>query len=226
MEHCFVEIFSGEMLSAESDREDYSQFLNDDDKQKAAEFLRPELAKKYIKTRGVLRKVLASYLNEQPEKLIIKTNEYGKPFVPESELFFNLSHSGNQFVIAVSNGGEIGVDLEQPKQRVNLSGLVNKCFSREERIYWESLPLKDQANMFYSFWVRKEAFVKAVGRGIALGLNQCVIDPDQHDTFLSIPATYGKANEWKIVDVPIAATYCCALVTKQMDFDFRQARIE
>ncbi len=226
MAEYFVEIFSGDILSADSEREDYSQFLNAEDKQKAAGFLRPELAKKYIKTRGVLRKILAEYLNEKAEKLVIKTNEYGKPFVPEVGLFFNLSHSGNQFVIAVSNVCELGVDLEQPRQRGNLASLVDKCFSSEEKTFWENLPVNEQAKMFYDFWVRKEAFVKAVGRGIALGLNQCVVNPDQQNTFLRIPEAYGNACEWRIINVSIAQAYCCALVTKQIDFECRQVRIE
>ncbi len=225
MKRSFVEIWHGDILSAETDGQDYYQFLNAADKEKAARFARPELENKYVKTRGILRSILASYLNEKPEQLLIKTSKYGKPFLPETGLFFNLSHTGNKFVIAVTNVSEIGIDLEQPRQRINLSGLVDKCFSIEEKAYWQSLPVDRQVTMFYHFWVRKEAFVKALGRGIALGLNQCVVNPERQNRFLSIPENCGLASDWKIVDVSITDEECCALVMKDMDFDYKQTKI-
>lgn len=123
----FVDIWAGDILSDHSEPQHYYQYLNAIEKQKAETFVRSELQQKYIKTRGVLRKVLSEYLNERPQQINIKLAEYGKPFVDKS-LFFNLSHSANRFVIAVTNVSEIGVDLEQVRQRKNLQGLIKKMF--------------------------------------------------------------------------------------------------
>lgn len=221
----FVEVWHGDILSEASDQQSYYQYLNAEEQEKAASFIRPELQQKYIKTRGVLRAVLGNYLNEKPQQVNIKIAEYGKPFVDDG-LFFNLSHTGNKFVIAVSNVGELGIDLEQYKRRKNLQGLVKKCFSEVEILYWQGLSGQQQMIAFYQFWVRKEAFVKAIGRGIAIGLEQCEVNPQQQSRFLSIPESYGDVTDWKIVDVALNKEDVCALVVKDMSFDYKQTEIK
>ena len=173
----------------------------------------------------MLRKVLSSYINVSPQKVKFKIGEYGKPFLDGEELFFNLSHTGNRFVIAVSSCAEIGVDLEQTKDRNSLPGLVNKCFSIQEKAYWDGLSEAQKITMFYRFWVRKEAFVKTVGRGIALGLDQCVVNPHNQTKFLSIPEGYGLASDWQIVDVVLNKDDICAVVIKEREFSFKQIEI-
>ena len=220
----FVDIWSGDILSEQSEEKLYYQYLNATEKQKAGTFARSELQRKYIKTRGVLRKVLAEYLNERPQQVNIKLAEYGKPFVDQT-LFFNLSHSANRFVIAVTNVSEIGVDLEQVRQRKNLQGLVKKCFSALEINYWEGLSEQQKIFAFYQFWVRKEAFVKAIGRGIAVGLDQCVINPEKQTQFLSIPELYGNNADWKIMDISLNKNDICALVVRNSLFSYTQNEI-
>lgn len=217
----FVEIWHGDILSDELSCQTYLPLLDEYEKDKASTFSNTVLQKKYIKTRAVLRKILASYLNIEPQNLIIKTSEYGKPSLDDDSVFFNLSHKDNQFVLAVSNVGDIGVDLEQCKNRDSISRLAEKFFSEVEILYWHSLSDELKINMFYRFWVRKEAFVKAVGRGIVLGLNQCVINPDNQSRFLSIPEDYGLASNWKILDVPLNDSVC-AVVTKDLKFEYKQ----
>jgi len=147
MTDAFLDIWHGEILTAEPERQNYYALLNDEEKQKASTFLRPEMQQKYSKTRGVLRKVLASYLDVSPQKISIKMGEHGKPFV-DDELFFNLSHTGNKFALAVSNCGEVGIDLEQKRDRNNLQGLVERCFSEQEANYWQALSEKQKVTMF------------------------------------------------------------------------------
>jgi len=218
----FVHVWYGDILPEQTEQHNYYLFLSQAEKEKAAGFIRPELQQKYIKIRGVLRKILGSYLNINPQKTCIKVAEYGKPFIEENEVFFNLSHTGNKFVIAVSNVDEVGIDLEQYKQRKNLSGLVKKCFSEAEQSYWAELPKSQKEVQFYRFWVRKEAFVKAVGRGISVGLNQCAVNPLNFSRFITIPADYGLAEDWKIVDVQLYKEDVCALVIKDVEFTYKQ----
>jgi len=222
----FVDIWHGDILPAEPEEQDYYLLLNAEEKEKAATFKRLEVQKKYIKTRGVLRKVLGSYVNEHPQQLVIKAAEHGKPFLEQQDLSFNLSHTANRFVIAVSNCGEIGIDLEQHRERVNLLGLVNKCFSIEEKDYWLTLPEEQKVTMFYRFWVRKEAFVKAVGRGIALGLDQCVINPKKQSRFIRVPSEYKAAIDWNIVDIELNNKDICAMVLRTTQFRYQQIAVK
>ncbi len=230
MKDSFVEIWHGDILTNETEtdvlsEQRYWSFLNQVEKQKAQAFTRLEVQKKYIKTRGVLRKTIASYLDIKPHKVAIKTGEYGKPFLMNNEVYFNLSHSGNQFVIAVSNTGDIGIDMEQCRDRKGMAGIVNKCFSDEEISYWQGLSPSQQLTAFYYFWVRKEAFVKAVGRGIALGLEQCVINLQNQNQFLHIPKEYGTASSWKVIDVEISEHMPCAVVVKNKSFKYRKNKV-
>lgn len=222
----FVDVWQANILSQEAVKQNYYELLNADEKQKADTFSRAELQQKYINTRGMLRKVLGTYLNMKPQDINIKKAEYGKPFVENSEVFFNLSHTGNKLVIAVSNVGEIGIDLEQLKARKNLKGLVEKCFSVTEQQSWESLSERQQIIMFYYLWVRKEALVKAIGRGIAMGLDQCIINPEQQTKFLSIPGGGGSINDWKIIEVKLNQEDVCALVIKDVKFNYQLTELE
>ncbi|MCK4840339.1 MAG: 4'-phosphopantetheinyl transferase superfamily protein [Methylococcales bacterium] len=220
----FLDIWHGDIL-LDNQPDDYRVFLNDEEIERAGRFTRTELKNKYIKTRGILRKILAHYLNIEPQKIEIKIGEFGKPYVSNKSLFFNLSHTANQFVIAVSNVSELGVDMEICRVRKSMTGLVEKCFAEIERDYWHSLADEQKINMFFQFWVKKEAFVKAVGRGIALGLDQCVINPEQQTQFLSIPNEYGLVTDWKIVDISLAEDEACALVTKDKAFRYKQIKV-
>ncbi len=217
----FLDIWHGDILPTEPEEHNYYELLNDDEKQKSATFTRVEVQKKYIKTHGVLRKVLGDYLKTHPQEINIKTGEHGKPFV-DDELFFNLTHTGNRFAIAVSNCGEVGIDLEHYRERNNLQGLVEKCFSKQENDYWQGLSKEQKIIMFYRFWVRKEAFVKAVGRGIALGLDQCGISPQDQSRFLTLPKEYGVVEDWKIVDITLEEGDVCAVVIKDMEFKYKK----
>ncbi len=222
----FVDVWQANILSQEAAKQNYYELLNADEKQKVDTFLRAELQQKYINTRGILRKVLGTYLNMKPQDINIKTAEYGKPFVDDSEIFFNLSHTGNKLVIAVSNVSEIGIDLEQLRGRKNLKGLVKKCLSTVEKKSWESLSEQQQIFMFYYLWVRKEALVKAIGRGIAMGLDQCIVDPVQQTKFLSIPGGGDSINDWKIVEVKLNQEDVCALVIKDINFNYQLIELE
>ena len=115
-------------------------------------------------------------------------------------------------MIAIGWNCQLGVDIEICKQRINLSGLVDKCFAEEEAAYWTNLPETKKYQEFYRFWTRKEAFVKATGHGIALGLNQCVINPENPTEFLRVPDNCGQASAWHVQDIDLGEGIYSALV--------------
>lgn len=199
---------------------DYNQnwsILDQHEQIQAQAFNHPERQKHYVATRACLRLILAEALNESPQKLEIRRTEYGKPYLVDfPDLAFNLSHSGNKLVIAIAKNYALGVDIETYKPRKNLSALVEKCFAETEQRYWQQLPDALKVSSFYQLWTRKEAFVKATGRGIALGLNQCVLKPENHNEFLAVPTAYGAASAWRIHDIAVGDTMCGAVVLKSL----------
>ncbi len=214
----FVDIYSGSMASlADVDASSLSQ----DEFVKARSFKTLSLQNDFIRMRATLRQVLASYLNCEPFQVKLAYGEFGKPFLPDAELFFNVSHSHGQWVISLSDWSEVGVDIEHIKPRVNLSGLTHKVLAESERLFLLHHPLQDQLHLFYWFWVRKEAWVKAIGRGVAAGLSFCEIDLQTIGQFAALPSEYGSAEDWQHIQLNCHSDYAAALVVKSGVFELR-----
>lgn len=221
-----VEIWYGKVSAEDMHYQAHWRVLDEAEQTQARKFKNALLHQRYVEIHGRLRRLLAQILNQSPEKLRIKKAEHGKPYLADyPELAFNLSHSDDRLMIAVGWNCQLGVDIEVCKQRINLSGLVGKCFAEEEAAYWNKLPEIQKNEAFYRFWTRKEAFVKATGHGIALGLNQCAINPENPAEFLRVPDLCGQASEWYVLDIDLEEGIYSALVAdkkfavvRQMDF--------
>lgn len=190
------------------------RILSPEEQQFAQNIRNENLKKQHLKVRVGLRQILASFLNQAAEKINIAKTAYGKPYLPDyPEIHFNISHSGEVLLVAISAMGTVGIDIEQAKtQRRDFSGLVAKCFAESEIKYWNALPEDEKTSEFYRFWTRKEAFVKATGRGLAMGLEQCVIVAGERPYFLSVPENYGQASDWQLFDLSLKPGLYGALV--------------
>ncbi len=208
-----IQIWHGTIAAEDADYPNYWRVLDADEQARAGKFKNDVLRNRYVEAHGRLRKVLARILNEPPEKINIKTAEHGKPYLADvPELAFNLSHSANAMVIAIGRNCRLGVDIEFCKPRISFAGLVDKCFADEEIAYWNRLPEAQQILEFYRYWTRKEAFVKATGHGISLGLNLCVVNPENPTEFLRVPAECGQASIWHVQDLELGQGVCSAVV--------------
>lgn len=191
----------------------YWQLLDIAERTQAEKFKTPRLRQRYVHIHGCIRQLLASILKVSPQTLRIARTGHGKPYLVDyPDLAFNLSHSGDSFVLAVAWCCQLGIDIEFHQPRVNVQGLVDRCFGEAEIGYWQTLSDADKTPAFYRFWTRKEAFVKATGLGITLGLNRCIINPQLPSGFLSVPEICGVASAWRIYDLDVGQGACAALV--------------
>jgi len=183
----------------------------------AQRFKRELLTQRYILAHGLLREVLASYVNDSATSLQFIQSEKGKPFLLNyPELSFNMSHTDDAWVLAVvQEKCHLGIDIEHFKFRESWQGLVKKCFSAEESEYWHGLPVAKQGRFFYQLWVRKEAFVKALGEGITLGMNRCVVNPVDINQFLRLPECAGGVDSWESYAFDIAPELLATVVCDQ-----------
>lgn len=199
-----IDLWLGKLNSINHQLQDYNLLLDKVEQAEAQNRGTALLRQQYIEVHATLRLILASYVNQPPEKIKIKKQSHGKPYLLEyPELVFNLSHSADTLIIAISKKGQMGIDIEFSKPRNNLARLVSKCFANEEALYWHNLPDQQKISMFYDFWTKKEAFVKATGRGIALGLEQCVLNINKPDSFSQLPPTYGSVTAWHIINLTL-----------------------
>lgn len=226
MEGNFVDIWRG-CLSIEADIiAEKMDALSESEKQKADNFKLPIMRRRYIAVRYLLRKILAAYLQTEPRALQFQADAYGKPFLVCGSLHFNISHTADLLMVAVANFADIGIDVEAIKPRGNLDGLAARCFAETEYQAWRQLPEAQQEAVFYRLWTKKEAFVKAVGRGIALGLDKCEVELAPDGQLISVPAEFGAASAWRVTELPISADSAAALVTPNCRFTLRHTCFE
>jgi 4'-phosphopantetheinyl transferase len=222
MRHRFVDVWQADLNQYARCLSKLTAVLNEQEKQRADTFQQPLLRNRYIAVRAITRHVLANYLSAQPADLQFSLGEHGKPDLISDSLYFNISHTDHLLLIAVGNLPDIGVDIELIKTRSNMDGMAKRCFAESEFQFWQPLPEPQSQETFYRLWTKKEAFVKAIGRGIALGLNRCEIESQKDGQIISIPEDYGLACDWKITEIPVIANFCAALVTPNLEFELRQ----
>jgi 4'-phosphopantetheinyl transferase len=117
----------------------------------------------------MLRRVLAQYLGEDPEGIALARGERGKPRLATEpdRLSFNLSHSGELTLVAVSRGREVGVDVERAKPGRDLVALAARAFGAEEATAVRAATGDERTRLFYELWTRQEARLKCLGVGLA-----------------------------------------------------------
>lgn len=165
--------------------------------------------------RGMLRTVLAAYLQSDPHQLRFGYSEHGKPFLtkPETGLRFNLSHTQGAVLLGVCRGREMGVDIERVREDFNPREIATRFFSPAERQALGSLPEAEQRQAFFRCWTRKEAFLKARGHGLSypLELFDVSIGAGETEVKLVTRPDEGEAQQWQILSVPAAGGYAAAV---------------
>ena len=141
-------------------------------------------------TRACLRVLLGRYLDVRPFELTFGYTDRGKPFLamPQTDLRFNVSHSGGEALLAFARGREIGIDLEAGERLGDdWRGIAKRYFSAREYSQLSALPEPLGRSAFLNGWARKEAYLKATGLGIADGLNkiEVTIAPGDLPVFVS-----------------------------------------
>lgn len=153
-----------------------AQILSADERTRAARFYLERDRKRFIAGRGLLRSILGRYLGIAPGRLQFCYGPHGKPTLAEttggSMLSFNLSHSHELVLYAVTRDREIGVDVEHIRPISEFEQIALRCFSIEENTVFRELPPSQKLAAFLNCWTRKEAYLKATGDGLAFPMEQ------------------------------------------------------
>lgn len=181
---------------------------------------------RFIVGRGVLRKILASYLQIHPSEISFNYNCYGKPSVVvsgEEPLRFNLSHSQELALIAVTQSCDVGVDLERIRDDFACQEIAEKFFSPTEVATLRSLPPHLQTTAFYTCWTRKEAFIKATGKGLSLPLDHFGVSliPGEPAKLLYTTWDESQAQRWILQDIVPGDGYAGAIALPKKNWIFK-----
>jgi 4'-phosphopantetheinyl transferase len=196
--------------AASQDRiKELSGYLNPQERQRAAKFINPSHNDRWTIARGYLRSILSCYLNIAPAQITFGYNAQGKPELEGNPLQFNLSHSRDRAVYAISAKHPVGIDIEYV-HTLAAGDLVDRFFSPAERAMFHLLPASIQQAAFFHAWTQKEAYLKAEGTGLSTPLNQIEvsIDPRLPARIICAPTP----DLWQIYKLAVSPEYAGAIV--------------
>lgn len=177
-----VHVWHTSLRFAESQLSRLRALLSPEEHARAERYAFEDARVRFIAAHGILRTIVGRYVNERPEALRFSSGRHGKPSLagPRStvgNVRFNLTHSHDSALIALARNREVGIDLERIRDNVESLGLAERFFSHSEFECLRHLP-GDQANrLFFTLWTSKEAYLKAIGTGLSLGLDRCEVLP-------------------------------------------------
>lgn len=162
---------------------------------------------RFVVSRGLQRIVLGKYLNQQPQLLNFVLGDNKKPYLPADdgmELHYNVSHSGDWIILAVSQNS-VGADIEFIDANFPFDDILPEHFSANEIAYIKSL---DKTNRFYKLWTRKEAFLKATGQGLGEHLRDT---PSLDGKYELRSDLYGADKDWNQQSFFVADGYMASV---------------
>ncbi len=155
-----------------------------------------------IDTERFLRRTLGLYLGAEAGHVPIQRDAFGKPHLVGAELQFNLSHSRSVLLIGLSHQQALGVDIEQGVRARPYLELARRYFTAPEAEALAALPIERLPHAFLDLWSAKEAVLKALGRGIAFGLDRVgfALDAVGGVTHLCcLHEEAGTPEQWQVV---------------------------
>lgn len=152
-----------EFIDLDEDDPFDGDLLSEEEAARRDRFRRPDDARRYVRGRAVVRRRLGAALDTDPRDVPIHEGPQGKPEV--DGVAFNLGHAGQWAVLAITETGRVGVDIEDTSTVLDILGVARRVFSEDELAKWDLLEGVDRREAFFDWWTVKEAVLKAVGTG-------------------------------------------------------------
>jgi 4'-phosphopantetheinyl transferase len=187
--------------------------LSADERERASRFQFARDRERFVTAHAALRRVLAEPAGCAPERLVFGYTAHDKPFLigPGADLSFNLSHSHELALVAVTRGRAIGVDVEHHRAGVELESVARTSFSAAERRALLALPPHEREAAFFRGWTRKEAYLKARGEGLSMPLDRFSVSLDANEDVRFEPDEPDERGRWEIRSLAIDPGYSAAL---------------
>jgi len=202
------------------------QSLSPDERGRANRFHFDVDRKRSVLGRGLLRLLLGHILRRPAGHLQFECNEFGKPRLIAGQgppLHFNLSHSGDLVLVAITIGREVGIDVEKIRLDFAVEEVAAQTFSAKECKLLASLTTEARYRAFFSCWTRKEAYLKARGTGLSLPADQfdvsflSGVEPQLLET-RNDPA---DANRWTLRALHAGRDYEAALAVERSSWKLK-----
>jgi 4'-phosphopantetheinyl transferase len=212
-----VHLWSLRLGPLECDLDTLSETLHPDEIARAGRFRFERDRRSYVAARGLIRTILGLYVNVPPAHVAFAYGPHGKPgLIPAnsaSDVSFNLSHSNELALLALTRGRPVGVDLERIRPFEDVADVPGHIFSQRELAEFQDIPALDRAPAFFNAWTRKEALVKATGLGFSSDVTEVEVTfvPGMDARLVSLCGDPKIAAKWTIRDLAAPHGYAAAL---------------
>lgn len=166
-----------DLIKLQLQKSELSMLLVANEQERVARFKFDRDRRQYTITRGMLRLLLGAYLQADPRAFQFTYNPWGKPSLP-TELHFNVAHSHNFAMIAFNLNCALGVDIEWIRPSISTQNLMQIVLTDTEIQVFSSMQPNQRSLAFFQAWTRKEAYVKALGQGLSIPLNNLEVGFD------------------------------------------------
>ena len=190
------------------------ELLDDAERERAERFVFERDRRRFVAAHACVRTALGRCLARPAAALRFGAGRRGKPYVIDAPLDvrFNLSDGGERAVLAIALGREVGVDIEEVRP-TEVDALARRVFAPSEANALAALPPDDRHAAFFRIWTRKEAFIKALGEGLAMPLDGFEVSPVEDDPaplLRSCTAPHAP-GDWCIRSLKAAPGYAAAV---------------
>ena len=196
------------------------QTLAPDERARAERFHFERDRRRFIAARGQLRMILGRYALVDPTALAFSYGPRGKPFLSHPQrtpaISFNLSHSGELALAAVTHDRSVGVDIEEMRALNDAEGIAERFFSPREYSVFRAIPEQERLEGFYRCWTCKEAYVKATGDGLARPTESfdVAFSRGAAARLLSVEGEADEAARWSMAALEPARGYIGAIAVE------------
>src|ERR1700694_895628 len=202
------------------------QILSPEERERADRFHFEVDRRRSVIGRGYLRLLLGEILDLPANKLQFEYDEFGKPSLTPRQgppLQFNVSHSGELILIAITMGRAVGVDVERIRTDFDADSIAARFFSANEYRILASLAGPVRYKAFFACWTRKEAYLKARGVGFSLPLDQFDVSflPDEEPRLLATRHDPAEARRWRLQALDLSSDYAAALAAPGSSWQLR-----
>jgi 4'-phosphopantetheinyl transferase len=194
--------------------------LSADERERAARYRFPHLTRRFVASRAATRAILARCLGLPAAAIRFAYDDGGKPRLADpafaQSVAFNVSHSDDLALVAVTAGRSVGIDIERVASDRDRFATPRRYFSAVETASLLALPPDERQRACYRCWTRKEAFMKACGEGLSLSLDAFDVScrPDEPPQILEVRSPHLRERDWILNDVPAHDDFAAALVVE------------
>jgi 4'-phosphopantetheinyl transferase len=192
--------------------------LSADELERAGRFRLARDRHRFIVGRVGLRTLLGCYIGETPSAIRFRYGSHGRPELsePSAVLRFNVAHSGDLATYAFGRFDSVGIDVEYISSVGEIAPLARRFFTTREAGEVISAPEADKLHAFYRCWTRKEAYLKALGRGLAEPLDAFEVSVALHEAarLRHVAGDAREAEQWSMFAFEPAAGAVAAVAVR------------